>query len=1087
MMQKNWMVNVTLGLTTLFLSTSAFGAEQSRLSLAQRNRNSQEQAIRLKNRTIVPLKEGFSEMIAFPSTAAKSKLAENERAGKQLGKLKRIVEARSERTHALIQLQKIPSPAERKELKGAGITLLQYIPEKAWLVSIDPAAAEQLNTRSIIRWGDTLTREDRVAPRLAKRGVPSWARENDRIRLTVKVFSDASVETLGDKLSSQGVMVLSADDKLKRLTLEGPENLVDILLGEDDVEYIDHIPPPPMEYNNDVRQNIGAEALQGLPHSLSGEGVRVGIWDGGPPDIHQDFDTRVIVVDSSAVSDHATHVAGTVGGSGLLSQNKGGTPFQWRGMAPKAKFVCYDFNGAAASEHDGALMDHHINLSQNSWGSVVGWYPTGSGTGIDYGNRDYFGNYTQREADYDAIVTGIYGPKIPVCFAMGNDRDDVNSNTGQADPLHPLGYECVGPPATAKNIISVGAVADDDSMTSFSNWGPTDDGRLKPEIVAPGFAMKSTILNDEYASYSGTSMACPVVSGALALLMERVDALYSGLELLPSTYKALLAHTAVDLGNAGPDYIYGYGRIDVEAADTVIQNAGFVEAVISGNGETDAYKVTVVPGTSTLKVTLAWDDPPATPLSAVTLVNDLDLKLIAPDLTEYFPWVLDPDNPEVAAVTGVNDIDIMEQVFVENPAYGEWAIEVTGTSVPQGPQVYSLINDQFEGQVNAQIMVVNNDGGQELNVTDVAYTEPWLSVGTTDFSVSPGKSRGILVSASHEGLSAGTYIDTVEISSDDPANPLISIPVSFTIAEANLPPNAPHDPLPLNNAINQPLAPTLSWLAEDSDSSELNYDVYFGQTSGTLTLTSQGQTLSRYTCSGLAFDTDYYWQIVARDEIGLATAGPEWTFRTFTATGDQDGDGLNNEDELNAQTNPYLTDTDGDGWTDKEEISMGSDPLDFGSTPQTLIEVFFENFDDGLLEEWTQNSDFTSAWELSGTASSAPYSLALTGGDDGTGGWYGEVVSGMITVEPDTYYRLSAQILGKGKFVIYEYDQFGQIVQQQETPVVDFADFDLLAYLFQTDAQTGFVQIAPVALEGTAVYFDDMKLSRTSAIMIYFD
>ncbi len=1080
MMRKKWTTKIGSSLIALLLTCSVYG--QGNSGVSSRNRNVPEKAIRLKSRTIVPLKEGYAEGLDFSSVATEKKLAKGEKADKQLKKLKQAVKSRSKRTRALVQFQEHPSVSQRKELEKKGIKLLQYVSGKAWLVSINPEAADQLETQEIIRWGDTLKPEDRVAPGLAKKGVPDWARENGRIRLTVKVFRDASVETLGDKLSSQGITILSADDKLKRLTLEGPENLVDLLLAENDVEYIDHVPPPPMVINDDVRQNTGAEALQSLPHNLSGEGIRVGIWDGGLPYVHQDFDTRVIAGRSSGVHYHATHVAGIVGGSGLLSQDKGGTPFQWRGMAPKAQFVCYDYKNFPASEHNIALTAYHIDLSQNSWGFPVGWDARSE---TDLGNRKYFGDYTEMALDFDSIVTGIYGPKIPVCFAMGNDRSDVNTN-GVADPLHPLGYMCVAPPATAKNIISVGAVADDDTMTSFSNWGPTDDGRLKPEIVAPGLYMKSTVPNDEYGISSGTSMACPVVSGALALLMERVNALYPGLDLLPSTYKALLAHTAVDLGNVGPDYKYGYGRIDAGAADEIVRNAGFIEAAIPESGQTDTYTVTIASGTPTLKITLVWDDPPATPLSEVTLINDLDLKLIAPDSTEYFPWVLDPDNPDAAAGTGVNVIDIMEQVLVVNPAPGEWTVEVAGT-VPQAPQMYSLISDRFEGEVNAQILIVNNDGGEELTITDVTHSSPWLSVGTTAFSVSPGKSGGILISVSPAGLAEGTYNDTVEISSDDPVNPLVSIPVSFSIAEANLPPDAPHTPLPLDNALNQPLALTLSWLAEDADSSELSYDVYFGQTSGDLALSSQGQALSRYACSGLTFDADYYWQIVARDERGLATAGPEWTFQTFSATGDQDGDGLNNQDELDAQTNPYLTDTDGDGWTDKEELSMGSDPLDFGSTPQSLIELFFEDFDDGLLNEWTQYSDLTSAWELSGTASSAPYSLALTGGDDGASGWYAEVISGMIVVEPDTYYRLSAEMRGEGKFIVYEYDQFGQFVRQQETPSVDFADFDLLTHLFQTDIQTVFVQIAPVALDGAAVYFDDMKLSRTSALMIYFD
>jgi len=247
-------------------------------------------------------------------------------------------------------------------------------------------------------------------------------------------------------------------------------------------------------------------------------------------------------------------------------------------------------------------------------------------------------------------------------------------------------------------------------MIWFSSWGPTNDGRLKPDVVAPGCedtlnrndndptrTIWSTIPTDDYGGMCGTSMATPAVSGSVALLIQDYKNTHNNNNPLPSTIKAILTHTAKDLGNIGPDYSYGYGRIDVLKAVDLIEsdtetNKVIKEDVISSQGETDDFDITVSEGQSELRVTLAWDDYPATANADPALVNNLDLVLIAPDETEYYPWVLDPNSPSSSATTGIDNLNPIEQVYVQNPQAGIWIVRVKGTTVPNPPQNYSLVS-----------------------------------------------------------------------------------------------------------------------------------------------------------------------------------------------------------------------------------------------------------------------------------------------------------------------------------------------------------------------------------------------------------
>jgi hypothetical protein len=438
---------------------------------------------------------------------------------------------------------------------------------------------------------------------------------------------------------------------------------------------------------------VQADALQAAPYSLDGSGVNVLVYDAGTArSTHLDFGGRLAVRDASGMIDHSTHVSATIGGSGSAS---GGT---FKGMAPAVTIQSYGFQydgsgvffftnpGDFESDYDQALNVYGVDIANNSIGS----------------NTEANGFHCPIQGDYgvicsliDGVVRGSLGSPLRIVWANGNER------TGTRCDIEGFGgYYSTAPPATAKNHITVGALnSNDDSMTGFSSWGPTDDGRLKPDISAPGCQVggdggvtSATATSDSsYASFCGTSMASPTTCGVSALLLQDYRNQFGAPDPLNSTLKVLLAHTAVDRGNAGPDYQFGYGSVRAKDAVDFMRLGRFLEGSLDETGAHSRWSVSVAPATAELRLTLAWDDEPAQPNVFGSLVNDLDLVVRDPLGVQRHVWTLDPEAPSVAAVrTQADHKNNIEQVLVTSPVAGTWTVEVRAFDVPAGPQSFSL-------------------------------------------------------------------------------------------------------------------------------------------------------------------------------------------------------------------------------------------------------------------------------------------------------------------------------------------------------------------------------------------------------------
>ena len=416
---------------------------------------------------------------------------------------------------------------------------------------------------------------------------------------------------------------------------------------------------------------------------ITGNGIVAGIWDGGDVrDTHLDLQNRVVLLEPfRALDNHATHVGGTIIGSG--SSNPVG-----RGVAYEASLRSYDFDDDSTEIRPEA--DSGMILSNHSYGLQ-----------LSSGLVPFTGKYDSRARNFDIIT--FFNPFYLPVVSAGNDRNDGFNTSDQ-------GYDLITDRAISKNAVTVGAVEQelnyntpaDVTMSSFSSWGPADDGRIKPDIVAVGVSVISTIStsNTAYGTLNGTSMSAPMVTGGVALLHDLYDDLNPNQVLRAASMKGLILSTTKEAGiTPGPDYRFGWGLMDVEAAAQVLLNNGNTsliqeEELAAGS----IFSRTVTSNQAKLKVALSWTDPFGNTNSAPeddptpALVNDLDIKLTDSNGVEYFPWKLNGANFTAAAVKGVNDVDNIEIVEIDAPA-GTYTITVDhkGSNLRFGPQEFSLI------------------------------------------------------------------------------------------------------------------------------------------------------------------------------------------------------------------------------------------------------------------------------------------------------------------------------------------------------------------------------------------------------------
>ncbi len=583
--------------------------------------------------------------------------------------------------YAIVQFNKSTSQAERASIQAqTGILFFDYIPRYAFIAAIPNTVTSlsQYDVKSVTPY----KAEYKMNHQLVERPLPDWTKlGGTKIQIDVTFHNDVYKSMVEYQVANLGMEIQKWElDNLAILTLD--VNQLSVLAEKPYVKYMQPTSAPGVIENDQGRTNhrtnvLDAEYLAG--RHFIGNGITVSMGDDGNVGPHIDFQGRLTNLGAGMGGDHGDHVLGIVAGAG----NQDPTT---RGNAAGADVLSYNGYGNISN----ATTDYStrgVRITTNS---------LGQGCNSGYNNN-------ARTQDQRILANR----------SLMSVHSSGNSGTSSCGFVNGY-YVITGGYKAGKNCLATGNLRKDDQLAGSSSRGPARDGRIKPDLCAVGSSVYSTAPGDSYSFKSGTSMACPGLSGTLASLWEAYKVTHAGQDPYSAIMKGIALNTADDLGRPGPDFQFGWGRINARRALQVIDSNHFVLDTIM-NTQTKTLNVTVPPNMAQVKFMIYWHDPAGAANAAIPLVNDLNMVAIAPNTFNYQPWVLDySQNTASLSANAVRDRDSVnnaEQVTVKNPQPGVWQIQVEGYDVPSGPQSYVLVY-YFEPR---GITLTYPQGGEHFN------------------------------------------------------------------------------------------------------------------------------------------------------------------------------------------------------------------------------------------------------------------------------------------------------------------------------------------------------------------------------------
>ncbi len=640
-----------------------------------------------------------------------------------------------------------PVPSEWfGQLADAGIDCFSFLPPTGFHCELNgqtTSVLEQLDVQGIVKMDSV----DKIRENLV-RGIIGM--EMDSVNLYVSDgYASANLVLSGTALPEgielrDDIVVEYHQDRYATVLIQ--TSALQWLAAQDSIEWIEERPWFTLDNDKadeimNVDQVWDSSVMSGIDSSwtsLDGSGIIVTVADSGLDNgvnnslMHPDFRDHLVDIvslpmTSSQVtycsassnndgaadteSGHGTHVSGSVLGDGT---NTGGTII---GMAPEARLYMQATqqycSSQAGTSNEYTLFgipsditnlfkpasDNGSRVHTNSWGSSLSGAYTSSSMQADSSARTY----------QDMIIL----------FSAGNSGTDVSAD-GEID------LDSLGSPATAKNVLAVGAGENDrpslnyaygtssasgavysppistdyyanntEGMAAFSSRGPADDNRLKPDITAPGTFILSTksrsttdtgwlaySTNSNYTYMGGTSMSCPLTAGAAALIIQHLIDNEGHSDPNSSLVKAIFTASARDMaghygsstngaGETAPNNHEGWGMVDMRSA----MNTTWIDGDSVSTSDERGWSFSVGASSPDLQIALSWTDPASTPIASTNLVNDLDLAV---------------KNPSGTWTNLSNNIDNLRGLTFPSPAQGTWEVHVVGTNVPTGPQHFAL-------------------------------------------------------------------------------------------------------------------------------------------------------------------------------------------------------------------------------------------------------------------------------------------------------------------------------------------------------------------------------------------------------------
>lgn len=576
--------------------------------------------------------------------------------------------------------------------------LIKYTKKKNYLINKNFFIQKENNkklTKIKIKSLKELEQKSKLSKNIQEYEPPFWAKSpNGNIYLNI-IFWDGITQFEKKDIRKFDIEILREIREFNTKIIEIPAQNIEKIAKLNYIKQIDYISPPKKEMLEIAKEHIGINNKYQKSQNYSGENIKIMTYDSGVPYEHPDISERLKIQNKLPFkNNHATKIAGILVGNGTLNN-------EIIGMAPKAELIAYQFEPWTFidgmwdmyNNYKSGIEEFNVDLISNSWGSDFGQT-------CEYYNW-YAGTYTQESYLIDSFIeSNITKNQVPIVFSAGNYKDLCNKE-----------YKTLTPQASSKNVITVGSInTNDNSLSFYSSTGPTEDGRIKPEIVAPGChkdnflffkGISSTNKNllfqkFNYKESCGTSISAPFVSGTIALMKEQLNK--KNISIIPSTYKAIIINSANWINNTKPNFKTGFGLLNTTKSIQTLNEDKYFEGTIK-NYQQKEHTLTINDN-SHIKITLAWDDPVQESFfSEKELVNDIDLKLISPTNKEYYPWTLDPKDPTIEAKnTKKDNINNIEQIFVpkENFEKGNWTIEISTDNCKECPQKYSLSWDYIK-------------------------------------------------------------------------------------------------------------------------------------------------------------------------------------------------------------------------------------------------------------------------------------------------------------------------------------------------------------------------------------------------------
>ena len=575
------------------------------------------------------------------------------------------------RVYKIIQFYEIPTSNAKTEIQALGVELIEYIPNYAFVASI-PEGFEYTELSSFgVRSISSIISMYKQDPYILDKEYPQWAlREGGQIDVIISYFRDISFSYASSEISRHINLIIQNDDfanvQIARVNLDD----LKIIIEQPYVQYVEPFYPSgePENYSGKTlhRSNV-LDSKLAMGRHYDGEGVNVMLQDDGVIGPHADYQGRIgEQYINSNYGNHGDHCAGIITGAGNIDPTT-------TGQAPGATIFVY----GAAPTYPGfnSIPQHYsdpgIRITSTS-------YSDGCNAG-----------YTNLARTMDLQIRNY--ESLMHVFSAGNAGNEncgygAGSGWGNVTGGHKIG----------KNVIATANLDYKDVLSNSSSRGPAHDGRIKPDISAKGSDVYSTIDPHTYSYKSGTSMSCPGISGSLAQLYDAYRDLNGGSDPKGGFMKALVLNTADDIGNPGPDFKHGWGRINNLRAVKVLENGNYMSDEIE-QGETIVLPISVPENVKQLKVMVYWTDKEANVNTNKALVNDLNISLSDPSDIDFLPWVLSsyphPDSLNKNAIRGIDELNNMEQVTIDGPASGAYELLVDGNEVPFGPQEFFVIYD----------------------------------------------------------------------------------------------------------------------------------------------------------------------------------------------------------------------------------------------------------------------------------------------------------------------------------------------------------------------------------------------------------